>query len=143
MSTEGNPSRTVVVGYDGSAHSGRALDRAAAIVGERGTVVVVTATPSITPSLTAPDPILDAPSPRDQRELLEHSRMSLERHGVRGRYVAAGDDPADALAEAARSAAADLIVVGRTGSGFVTRALLGSTSENVIRRSPCDVLVVI
>jgi nucleotide-binding universal stress UspA family protein len=35
------------------------------------------------------------------------------------------------------------IVVGRKGSGYVTRALLGSTSENVLRHAPCDVLVVV
>jgi nucleotide-binding universal stress UspA family protein len=35
-----------------------------------------------------------------------------------------------------------LIVVGHTGSGYVARALLGSTAENVVRGAPCDVLVV-
>lgn len=28
------------------------------------------------------------------------------------------------------------------GSGYVTRALVGSTAENVVRRAPCDVPVV-
>jgi Universal stress protein family len=42
----------------------------------------------------------------------------------------------------ARDQRAELIVVGHTGSGYVTRALLGSTAENVVRHAPCDVLVV-
>ncbi len=42
----------------------------------------------------------------------------------------------------ARDQRAQLIVVGHTGSGYVTRALLGSTAENVVRHAPCDVLVV-
>jgi nucleotide-binding universal stress UspA family protein len=46
------------------------------------------------------------------------------------------------LIETARAEDADLIVVGSTGSGFVTRAIIGSTAENVVRRAPCDVLVV-
>ncbi len=37
---------------------------------------------------------------------------------------------------------AQLIVVGQTGSGYVTRALLGSTAGNLLRQAPCDVLVV-
>jgi nucleotide-binding universal stress UspA family protein len=53
------------------------------------------------------------------------------------------DDPAEALLRVARSESATLIVVGQTGSGYVTRALLGSTAENVLRHTPCDVLVVV
>ena len=52
-------------------------------------------------------------------------------------------NPAEALLSVARSEHAALIVVGQTGSGFVTRALLGSTATNVIRHAPCDVLVVV
>jgi nucleotide-binding universal stress UspA family protein len=35
-----------------------------------------------------------------------------------------------------------MIIVGATGTGYVTRALLGSTAENLVRQAPCDVLVV-
>jgi hypothetical protein len=39
----------------------------------------------------------------------------------------------------ARDQGAELIVMGHTGSGYVTRALLGSTAENVVatRRATC------
>ena len=56
--------------------------------------------------------------------------------------VATDSDPAEALIQVARDHRAELIVVGHTGSGYVTRALLGSTAENVVRHAPCDVLVV-
>jgi nucleotide-binding universal stress UspA family protein len=42
----------------------------------------------------------------------------------------------------ARDQGAELIVMGHTGSGYVTRALLGSTAENVVGHAPCDMLVV-
>lgn len=51
-------------------------------------------------------------------------------------------DPAEALAQVARLERAELIVVGQPGAGCVTRALLGSTAENLVRQAPCDVLVV-
>jgi nucleotide-binding universal stress UspA family protein len=143
VATDATSGAAIVVGYDGSEHSARALGRAASLVGRRGKVVVVTAAPSVASSPTTPEPILDSPSPRDQHELLESSRVLLEQQGVRGEYIAARNEPAEALADVARRVRADLIVVGRTGTGFVTRALLGSTSENVIRKAPCDVLVVI
>jgi nucleotide-binding universal stress UspA family protein len=56
--------------------------------------------------------------------------------------MASDDRPAQALAEAASTEAADLIIVGATGTGYVARAVLGSTSTAILRSAPCDVLVV-
>lgn len=50
--------------------------------------------------------------------------------------------PAKAIAEFAQEKDADLIVVGTHGKKGVTRALLGSTAESLLRQSPCQVLVV-
>jgi nucleotide-binding universal stress UspA family protein len=134
---------SVVVGFDGSAAAERALARAADLAGTDGRVVVVTARPTTAPSSLAPEPILDAPSPSEQRDLLEHSRALLEGRGAEASFIALDDDPAEAVLRVARSESATLIVVGQTGSGYVTRALLGSTAENVLRHAPCDVLVVV
>ena len=134
--------RTVVVGYDGSPPAERALERAATIVGVGGLVVVVTATPSLVPQGVVTEPILDTPPPDERSAMLEHSRELLRERGVATQLVAADSDPALALVQVARDEDADLIVVGHTGSGYVTRALLGSTAENVLRHAPCDVLVV-
>ncbi len=90
----------------------------------------------------SPEPILDGPSPSGQRRLLEGSRELLERHHANATFHAMASDPAEALAQVARMELAQLIVVGQTGSGYVTRALLGSTAENLLRQAPCDVLVV-
>ncbi len=51
-------------------------------------------------------------------------------------------DPADSILEAAQAEGADLIVVGSHGRGGLERALIGSVSDQVIRRAPCPVLVV-
>jgi nucleotide-binding universal stress UspA family protein len=50
--------------------------------------------------------------------------------------------PARKIAEYARRHRIDLIVVGSHGRTGVSRALLGSVAEAVVRRSPCPVLVV-
>ena len=106
--------------------------------------MVVSARPTAAAqSPLAPEPIFDAPSPAEQRDLLEHGRALLEGRGVDAEFVAMDGDPAEALVSVARSEDAALIVVGRRGSGYVTRALLGSTAENVLRQTPCDVLVVV
>ena len=134
---------SIVVGFDGSDAAERALERAADLAGGEGRVVVVTARPTAAQSPLTPEPILDAPSPTEQRELLERGRTLLEGRGADASFVAIDADPAEALVRVARSEGATLLIVGRTGSGYVTRALLGSTAENVLRHTPCDVLVVV
>jgi nucleotide-binding universal stress UspA family protein len=136
------PTKSVVVGFDGSAAATRALERAAATAGTNGHLVVVTARPTMAASPVTAEPILDAPSRVEQRELLDRGRALLEDRAARAAFVAIDGDPAEALIRVARLEYATLIVVGQTGSGFVTRALLGSTAENVLRHAPCDVLVV-
>jgi nucleotide-binding universal stress UspA family protein len=130
------------VGYDGSAPSERALHRAATLLGSSGRVVVVTARPSLAPSGVSSEPILDTPPSDERGAMLERSQMILTERGIEATLVAADADPAQALIQVARDEDAELIVVGHTGSGYVTRALLGSTAENVLRHAPCDVLVV-
>jgi nucleotide-binding universal stress UspA family protein len=134
---------SIVVGFAGSDAAERALERAADLAGSEGRVVVVTARPTAAQSPLTPEPILDAPSPTEQRELLQRSRTLLEGRGADASFVAMDADPAEALVRVARSEDATLLIVGQTGSGFVTRALLGSTAENVLRHTPCDVLVVV
>jgi nucleotide-binding universal stress UspA family protein len=134
--------RTVVVGYDGSPPSQRSLERAATLIGASGRVIVMTASPSSVSQGLMSERLLDAPTPDEQSALLQGSQALLQERGIESTLVASGCDPAEALIHVARDHGADLIVVGHTGSGYVTRALLGSTAENVLRHAPCDVLVV-
>ncbi|MBO6940037.1 MAG: universal stress protein [Deltaproteobacteria bacterium] len=50
--------------------------------------------------------------------------------------------PAEALCAFADGQGADLIVVGAHRRSGLGRILLGSVAESVVRRAPCDVLVV-
>lgn len=131
-----------MVGFDGSPAAQRALERAAALIDAGGRVVVVSASPSVAPAGVVDEPILDSPSPQERDALLERADDALRPHGIETTLVATDSEPAEALVQAARAEAADLIVVGSVGSGYVTRAIIGSTAEIVIRQAPCDVLVV-
>lgn len=46
------------------------------------------------------------------------------------------------IIQLARELEADLIVMTTHGRGFFSHAILGSTTERVVRRAPCPVLVV-
>lgn len=50
--------------------------------------------------------------------------------------------PADQILAAAREWEADVIVIGTHGRSGVSRLVLGSTAESVVRNAPCPVLVV-
>jgi len=46
------------------------------------------------------------------------------------------------IVELARKTDADMIVMGTHGRGFVSRLVLGSTTDRVLRHAPCPVYVV-
>jgi len=56
--------------------------------------------------------------------------------------VLTASSPAQAISRFAQGKNADLIIVGTHGRKGLTRMLMGSTAESLLRRSPCPVLVV-
>jgi nucleotide-binding universal stress UspA family protein len=116
--------KRIMVGFDGSEPAARALDTAADLVGYGSTLAVVTVLTGVADRATA----------RAAREQL------LRRH-VEANYHEVSGEPADELVQKAEELGADLIVVGRGGRSPLRR-LLGSVSARVLRRAPCDVLVV-
>jgi len=51
-------------------------------------------------------------------------------------------DPRDSVLKAAAEVNADLIVMGTHGRQGISRAILGSVTESILRRAPCAVLAV-
>lgn len=80
---------------------------------------------------------------RSEREphLVEAVRMAREA-GVSAEFLLWDGDPGEAIAAVAESEGADLVVVGTRARSGAGRLLLGSVSDQVIRRVPCPVLVV-
>jgi len=52
------------------------------------------------------------------------------------------DDPRDAILATAKAVHADLIVLGTRGRRGISRMLLGSVAEEVVRRAACPVLAI-
>jgi universal stress protein A len=135
----GSEHRRVVVGYDGSRSSRRALARGAEAAGSGGRVLVVTAVP---PGDTlAGEHDVEAPL-AEPEDVLHDAATLLGAYDVDVSTRVAQGEPAEALAAAASEAGAALLVVGARGDSYLTRALRGSVAEKLIARSPCDLLVV-
>jgi nucleotide-binding universal stress UspA family protein len=125
--------KTIVVGYDESDPSERALERAAELAGFYGAQLTVT---SVVPVL-----INAYPSGESTSEL-RRAGARMSELGIEAELVEAFGDPAETIVEVAEQRAADLIVVGTREPSLVERLLGHSVSENVQRRAHCDVLIV-
>ncbi|UTF55236.1 universal stress protein [Natronosalvus rutilus] len=75
-------------------------------------------------------------------EISEELRLLLDEEDVEFRIETAVGDPARELVEFAEDNAVDHIIVGSHGRQGVSRVLLGSVAEKVVRRAPMPVTVV-
>lgn len=67
---------------------------------------------------------------------------ALASAGVPSEFLMVGGPPTDSILDAARTQAADLIVMGTHGRRGLSHALFGSIAESVLRKSSCPVLMV-
>jgi nucleotide-binding universal stress UspA family protein len=82
-----------------------------------------------------------------QQEMEEDARVELKTRAERiepppATAVVSGSPPTAAIIEYARANDVDLIVVGTHGRGGMSRLLLGSVAERLVRMGPCPVLTV-
>ncbi len=98
-------------------------------------------------SAMGPEPLIVGPVPQ---ELIEASRVRLQRFCAEHHRnlprpaienVSLGN-PFVEIVGYAREHTIDLIVMGTHGRGVIAHALLGGTTEKVIRKAPCAVLTV-
>jgi nucleotide-binding universal stress UspA family protein len=129
----------IIIGYDGSEHSRRALE-VAAVFANGSTIKVVCA-------VTVPAAGGHGSPGADPEEVLERNRELAEARDFfrsKGFAVETAEgygDAADVLINEARESNADLIVVGTRSLNPVAELLLGSVSTKVVHHAPCSVLV--
>jgi nucleotide-binding universal stress UspA family protein len=134
---------TIVVGYDETEASQRALERARQIAEALGAKLIVT---SVAPvefyAMRSRGPVSREDTPQEHREQLKEARSYLQDQGIEAEYVPAIGEPADTIVELAAERGADMIVVGTREPGIVQRLLGQSVSQAVAREAHCDVLIV-
>lgn len=140
MAREGE-ALTTVVGYDGSDAARRGVAHVGALATPPRRVVIVAVVPQVPVSLVSDEPLAGGDFDAE-RLLLEAAEQLPGGDGTAIECRAATGDPAAVLVEVAREANADLVIVGRRGTDFVTRTLLGSVAQRVVEQARCDVLVV-
>lgn len=141
--------KTIVVGFDGSANARKALETAVDLAGDDSTVHVVTAYDPPSPNEVAlvlaavPDEyktgldLLQGP-----RGHLRDAELLLADRGVdvKGHFVK--DKPAAAILDIAEAVDADLIIVGSRGLGRASRFIRGSVSSRIASHATRSFLVI-
>lgn len=134
--------RRILVCYDGSAESQRALARAADIAAAGASEVTVV---SVAEPLYPMRPYTGYADPAEDelhRRLLDDATHTLARDGITAATLEPVGRTAEAIVDAARDTRADLIVVGTRHRRLIERLLFGSVSGQLVVEAPCDVLVV-
>ena len=124
--------KTIVVAYNESDPSERAVERAGELAKLYGATLVVT---SVVPV------VIDT-APSESGPELRKAGNYLREQGIEAELVEAIGDPAEAIVLVAERHEADLIVVGTREPSLIERLLGHSVSEQVQRRAHCDVLIV-
>ena len=133
----------IVVGYDETPGSQRALERAATLAKALDAKLVVT---SVTPLMISigrsGGPTDPTDPPEKHAKELEAARAHLEGQGVQAEYRPAVGDPSDAIVQLADELGAEMIVVGTREPNLIQRLTGQSVSESVSHHAHCDVLIV-
>jgi len=139
---------TVLVGYDLSAQSEQALERAIAIaLLHRARIVLVHAQSDDAPMAEVDNDMLKqlgevSAAVRAEAAVRIADRLGqIQALGLEADVISRVGPPSDILAAAANERAAELIVLGTHGTTGIARFLLGSVASETIRAAPCDVLV--
>jgi nucleotide-binding universal stress UspA family protein len=134
--------RRILVPVDFSAGSDAALELATSLARDAGGSLILAHVEIIPLSAAGGEYLYAIPEPPTEELLakldaivLPDSQIPVERRLLAG-------DPADAIIRLAETEDVDLIVMGTHGRRGLTRLLMGSVAEVVVRAAPCPVLTV-
>lgn len=130
----------VLIAYDGSEPSRRALDRVRTFM-PGASVAVVTVAGAVYRNPALPK-FADQDEEAKQQAALAEAKARLGEGGIDAHSAAPVGDAAAEIVRLAEDSGADLIVLGARGLNPLKRLVLGSVSTKVLHDAPCDVLVV-
>ncbi|HLY73545.1 MAG TPA: universal stress protein [Planctomycetota bacterium] len=130
----------IVVPLDGSMTAETILTQVCRVLDRKDSELILLRAVDLTPIKTA---MMDAEAALGAaREYLQGQKEKLERGGVKVRIIARLGTPAGAILETVKEQHATMVALATHGASGVSRLLLGSVTEEVLRQSPVPVLVI-
>jgi nucleotide-binding universal stress UspA family protein len=134
--------RRILVGYDASVESEKALEAALALGKSTDSRVLVLSV------VRPPEPgafgdattLLNGARTQFEKALLR-LRDRVQQNGIQIETQVAVGHPAEEIIRKAQESHVDLIVVGHRGMSAIVELTLGSISEQVLSHAPCPVMV--
>lgn len=132
----------LLVPFDFSASSETALDWASHEQKQCGSTALVLHIINPIPLGAVTMPVVAPPPSEEEIELIQRDlREVMKRHDLQGDVeILFAPSPGEAVVRTAASKASTLIVMGTHGRGGITRAVLGSVADYVVRHAHCPVL---
>jgi nucleotide-binding universal stress UspA family protein len=135
--------KTILVAYDDTPPSKKALERTATLAEAFGSKVFVVSIATLTHSgPKAIQEVRPGSSVGERAEDVREGQQFLADRGIDAEAVSVSGNPASAIARLAEERGADLVVVGSRELGPAQRLLGQSVSQAVSRRVHCDLLIV-
>ncbi|WP_298829080.1 universal stress protein [uncultured Planococcus sp.] len=138
--------RHLLVAIDGSEEAGLAFNKSIGIAKRNNAVLnlIYVVDPRTYTAIKVHGPNDDQESFKFGKDLLERYQTEALAAGVENvNAIVTPGSPKKVIArDFANKVEADLIVCGASGMDAMERFMLGSVSQHIVRRSPCDVLVV-
>jgi nucleotide-binding universal stress UspA family protein len=135
--------KPILVPFDFSEHSHLAVDKAIELANTKSQIRILQVLPTFVPLAPEGFPLEAV----DDQVRIENTVKALANEFVDSRYagilreVLVGD-PGTVCAERAEEIGAELIVVSSHGRSGISRLLLGSVAERILRLAKCPVLVI-
>lgn len=140
--------KNVLIGLDGSDEASAAFERAVKVAKAEGATLHIAHVVD-TQSLTtidqyAPYNVSITDAQNYGEKLVDEYIEKAKAAGLENvkKVLESGSPKRDIPGKIAEDHNIDLIVVGATGLNAIERFLIGSVSENIVRRASCDVLIV-
>jgi nucleotide-binding universal stress UspA family protein len=135
--------KKIVLAYDDTESSKRALERVGELAKAFGSEVIVISVAPVEMSVGRSAGPIDPTEPLSKHvDELARAREFLDGQGIQADYQPAVGEPADAIVQVAQERDADLIVVGTREPNLYQRVLGQSVSNAVAHKARVDTLIV-
>ncbi|MBS1114878.1 MAG: UspA protein [Nitrospirae bacterium] len=134
--------RNIILAYDGSKFSNKALQEAISLAKSSGGSLLVLSVVDITDEFESEAPGLTDKMTKKLLKLAQKALAKAVAAKVKAKVEVHVGDAYEMIVDIAKKKKADVIVMGSHGRTGLTRLLMGSVTSRVIGHAPCSVLIV-